>query len=413
MLRAGTAPLVVSSSVLGRGCSFPPSERIYLGIIGLGVRAGQIVEELHRIREGQIVAAADIDADHRSAFVEGLGKEIPTYNDYRRLLERKDVDGAIVATPDHWHTLQVVHSCQAGKDLYCEKPLTFTIEEGKECIDAVRSHNRVLQVGHHQRSEYEGRFRRVCEWVRGGLLGKLERIETHLGQGPGSGGTDPDTEPPPGLDWDRWLGPAPLVPYRASRSHQTFRWWYDYSGGKLTDWGTHHNDIALWATESDRTGPVSIEGNGDFPPPGGYDTAYRFRITYEFENAPPILCTSDEPHGIRFVGSQGTIWVDRQNIRVEPKDLEESRLASEAPRLYYPQEGNQSHLKDWLHCIKTRKDPICPVEVGHRVASLCHLGTIAIRLGRRIRWDPQSEIVVGDEEAQAMVRRERREGYRI
>ncbi len=412
VLRAGVAPFAILSSGLGTGCSRISSPDIGIGFIGLGNRGRQLSEQLRRIARGRIVAAADVDADHRRALVSELPETIPTFTDYRELLDRKDVDAVIISTPDHWHTLQVIHSCHAGKDVFCEKPMTFSIEEGRECIRAVRSQGRVLQVGQNQRSEFGGLFRKACEWVRGGLLGEMERIETHLGQGLSSGGNDPDTSPPPGLDWDRWLGPAPRVPYRKSRCHDTFRWWYDYAGGKLTDWGAHHNDIAHWACPTDDSGPIRISGEGSFPEHGGYDTAYRFRISYEFENAPPILCTSDEPHGIRFIGTEGSLWVDREKIETVPEYLAESSLAKSIPKVHFAQEGHQSHLEDWLNCVATRGDPVCPVEEGHKVATLCHLGNIAIRLARPIVWDPEREAIVGDDEAQAMTKRENREGYR-
>jgi myo-inositol 2-dehydrogenase / D-chiro-inositol 1-dehydrogenase len=402
----------MASSGLGTGCSLLSSDEIGLGFIGLGTRCKQLSEQLRKLARGRIVAVADVDAGRRLSFVNELPTAVPAFTDYRELLERKDVEAVVISTPDHWHSLQVVHSCQAGKDVYCEKPMTFSIEEGKECIRAVRSQGRVLQVGQNQRSEFGGRFRKVCEWVRGGLLGEVERIETHLGQGLSWGGNDPDTSPPPGLDWNRWLGPAPHVPYRKSRCHDTFRWWYDYSGGKLADWGTHHNDIAHWTCPTDFNGPIRVSGEGSFPEPGGYDTAYRFLISYEFADSPTILCTSEEPHGVRFIGAEGSIWVDRERIETEPAGLAGSSLAKEAPRVYFPQEGHQSHIEDWLNCIKTRKDPVCPVEEGHKVATLCHLGNIAIRLARPIVWDPDREEIAGDDEAQSMTKRENREGYR-
>ena len=412
MVRSVAAPLVMASSGLGTGCSVSNGQEVGIGFIGLGTRGRQLSTELRKAGRGRIVAAADVDADRRRTFVSELPKSIPAFTDYRELLDRKDVDAVIISTPDHWHALQVIHSCEAGKDVFCEKPMTFSIEEGIECTQAVRSQGRILQVGQNQRSEFGGRFRKACEWVRGGLFGRIERIETHLGQGLSSGGNDPDRSPPPGLDWDRWLGPAPLIPYRKSRCHDTFRWWYDYAGGKLTDWGAHHNDIAHWACPTDNSGPIRISGEGSFPDPGGYDTAYRFRISYEFEDAPPLLCTSDEPHGIRFIGTEGTLWVDRERIETNPEGLARSGMAKVAPRVYYQEEGHQSHLENWLDCIKTRKDPVCPVEEGHQVATLCHLGNIAIRLARPIVWDPEREVIVGDDEAQAMTKRENREGYR-
>ncbi|MCA9439539.1 MAG: Gfo/Idh/MocA family oxidoreductase, partial [Candidatus Omnitrophica bacterium] len=226
-------------------------------------------------------------------------------------LDRSDIDAVVIATPDHWHAAAIIDSAQAGKDIYCEKPLTLTIDEGKQCVKAVRNAGRVFQTGSQQRSDWK--FRHACELVRNGYIGDLKQIDTYIGEGP-TGGHDPNVGVPPGLDWDRWLGQAPMVPYRVTRCHYEFRWWYAYSGGKLTDWGAHHNDIAQWGNGTEETGPISAEGTATFPEPGGYDTAITFDIRFEYKDAAPVICHSTGDNGIKFTGTKGEIFVSRSEI---------------------------------------------------------------------------------------------------
>jgi predicted dehydrogenase len=400
------APMIVSGSTLGLGGATAANERVALGWIGYGGQ-GSYLRWLFSERPGsEVLAVADVDAAHRAEFLKDTGKDLRTYNDYRRLLERRDIDAVVIATPDHWHATHIIDSAQAGKDVFCEKPLTLTIEEGKDCVRAIRAQGTVFQTGSMQRSDE--RFRKACELVRNGYLGKIERIETYIGGAP-EGGMEPDTDPPPGLDWEQWLGQAPLVPYRTTRCHKEFRWWYAYSGGKMTDWGAHHNDIAQWANGTERSGPVSIEGEATFPQPGGFDTATSFTVRFEYENAAPVTCKSDGPNGVRFFGSEGELFVSREEIQSTPPEIVQTELKSSDTRLYH----SDDHYVNFLDCIKTRKDPICDVEIGHRSVTVCHLANIAIRLGRKIQWDPVKEEIVGDEEAAALTARHRRPGYEL
>lgn len=406
MIKAGTAPLVISAATLGRGGAVAANDRVGLGFIAFGSRAGGLLSDFRKHPASHFIAAADVDAGRRWNFVKEIGEGTPTYNDYRKLLERSDIDAVIISSPDHWHAAQIIDSAQAGKDIYCEKPLTLTIEEGKQCVKAVKNSGRVFQTGSQQRSDWK--FRHACELVRNGYLGETKQIDTYIGQGP-TGGTDPNVDVPPGLDWDRWLGQAPMVPYRVTRCHYEFRWWYAYSGGKLTDWGAHHNDIAQWANGTDHSGPISIEGTATFPEPGGYDTAITFDVRFEYADAAPVICHSDGENGVKFTGTEGELFVSRGEIKSNPEGIKDIELKSDDIHLY----KSENHQGNFLECLKTRKDPICDVEIGHRSVTVCHLANIAIRLGRKIQWDPETETIVGDEEAQAWTDRPRREPYQL
>lgn len=400
------APMIVSAATLGRGGAVAANDRIGIGFIAFGSRAGQLFEDFKEHSASQFIAAADVDAGRRWNFVKAVGEGTPTYADYRELLERRDIDAVVIATPDHWHSSAIIDSAAAGKDIYCEKPLTLTIEEGKSCVNAVRNAKAVFQTGSQQRSASQ--FLKACELVRNGYIGKLELIETFIGRGP-TGGMDPDVDAPPSLDWNQWLGQAPVVPYRVTRGHYEFRWWYAYSGGKLTDWGAHHNDIAQWGNGTDRSGPVSVEGEAEFPEPGGYDTAVSFKVRYEYKDAAPVVCHSDGDNGIIFHGSEGKVFVSRSKIETTPGELANIEFKSTDERLY----KSDNHQGNFLECIKTRKDPICDVEIGHRSVTVCHLGNMAIRLGRKLYWDPAKEEIVGDDEAKAWQTRPQREGFEV
>jgi predicted dehydrogenase len=309
-----------------------------------------------------------------------------------------------IATPDHWHALVGIAACEAGKDVYCQKPLTLTIAEGRALANAVRRYGRVFQVGSQQRSESNFRF--ACELVRNGYIGKVHTVRTGFGYGP-TCGWEPDQDPPPGLDWNMWLGPAPYVPYTPRRCLYDFRWFYDYSGGKMTDWGAHHNDIAQWGLGMDESGPVKIEGEGRFPTEGLFDTAVWFNIEYTYANGVKVIC--GEGHGARLEGTDGWVHVDRGFLEAEPKDLLDIELKPSDIHLY----NSPGHYRDFHNCIRTRQKPICDVEIGHRSVTVCHLGTIAIRLGRTLHWDPETEQFVGDEEANRWVNKPMRPPWHL
>jgi predicted dehydrogenase len=385
------------------------NDRPGVALVGCGGRGMGIGREAAKF--GRIVAVCDVDAARAGKAAAQL--DAASYADFRKAVERDDVDVVVNGTPDHWHTLINVHALQSGKDVYSEKPLTRTIDEGRRLVEVARRTGRILQTGSQQRSD--AKFRLACELVRNGRLGRLTQITTILPAGL-HGGPFATSPVPQQLDWDFWLGPAPKVDYVHERCHKTFRYWYDYSGGTMTDWGAHHNDIAQWANGTERSGPVSVEGRPLVEPvPGGYDAASQYRVDYEYAGGVKLRCQSttanrfdgsvqgrpgsgDLLHGVRFEGTDGWIFVTRGRIEASVPELLSDPLPSDAERLYV----STDHMGNFFDCVRTRKPPICDVEIGHRSVSVCHLGVIALRLGRKLEWDPAKEEFLGDAEANAM-----------
>ncbi len=393
------APYVITSDALGNEKKAPANSRLTLGFIGVRNMGGNHLNRFRHNRRVQILATCDVDRSVRKAAAQrvkdvyGEKAVVDDYNNHEDLLARDDIDAVVVSTPDHWHALICIDACKAGKDIYCEKPLTLTIGEGKALVRAVRKYGRVFQTGSQQRSD--NRFRFACELVRSGRIGRVHSVITGIGGGP-TCGWEPETDPPEGLDWNRWLGPAPWKPYTPRRCHYEFRWIYDYSGGKMTDWGAHHNDIAQWGLGMDGTGPIHVSGEGEFPKDGLYDTATRFEVIFTYANGAKVFCRSHTPRGgVTFQGTDGWVWVTRGNIDAEPKSLLNEKLGPNDVHLY----KSTDHHNDWLDCVEQRRRPICDVEIGHRSVTVCHLGTTCLRLGRSIRWDPVTEQIVGDDEA--------------
>jgi predicted dehydrogenase len=370
---------------------------------------------------GNIVAVCDVDSlrrDEAAAEFKAEGK----YADFRKAMAHKGVDVVINGTPDHWHTLINIHAMRCGKDVYSEKPLTLTIDEGRKLVAIARESKRILQTGSQQRSD--SRFRLACELVRNGRIGKLRQIVTTLPTGLVGGPFAPKPVPPE-LDWDFWLGQAPQVEYVPERSHVRFRFWYDYSGGTLTDWGAHHVDIAQWGNGTERSGPVSVEGQVlESPVPGGYSAIAHFRLEYRYSNGVTLLCRNvahetftgatlpelkktDERNGIRFEGTDGWIFVTRGALAASQPEILSQELPAGAERLY----ASSDHMGNFFECIRSRKPAICEPEIGHRSVSVCHLGAIALRTGRKLNWDPVREIFVDDTDANGYVAREMRKPW--
>src|SRR5229473_4179657 len=424
---------------------FSANDRIQIGAIGIGSPGGRNEQLMHDVlnlkRPIQYLAVCDVDARHRARAASMLkqhGMDVQQYKDFRELLDRKDIDAVLIATPDHWHALVALDAIKKGKDVYCEKPLTLTINEGKVLVKAVRDKETVFQVGSQQRSDQ--RFRLACELVRNGRIGRVKTVETRIGGAPQSPPI-PKVEPPKELDWDFWLGPTPMVDYLElkqgnhtfTRCHYEFRWWYEYSGGKMTDWGAHHNDIAQWGLGMDGSGPVAVEAESTPPPKENnrYNCHEHFKITYTYANGAKVVCADtqlpDAPdpklivqgrggkernvseNGILFVGENGQwIFVNREIITASDKKLLDEPLSGNAHRL----EVSNNHMGNFFDCLATRKRPICDVEVGHRSVTVCHLGVIALRSGMKLKWDPKEERCQ-DEEANKWLSREMRAPWKI
>ena len=406
--------------VLGAGWRAPEKPKIALiGCGGMGRGDAK-----NATRFGSITAICDVDATHAEE-VRKLYPEATVYNDFRKLLDmEKEISVVINGTPDHWHTLVNLSALKAGKDVYSEKPLTLTIDEGKRLVAAVKDSKRVLQTGSQQRSDKL--FRQACLIVRAGRLGKLSTVTSTLPAGLREGPFK--TSPvPKGLDWDMWQGQTQEVDYVTQRCHTNFRFWREYSGGSITDWGAHHNDTVLWATGKDRTGPSTVVGKRLAEPiPGGYTTISEYEVTYTYADGLTHICKSttastifgspsDKPvprsqmaHGVKFEGSDGWLFVTRGKIEASKPDLLKEKLSAEELKVYV----SDDHMKNFFDCVESRKAPICEAEIGHRSATVCHLGGIALQLeGRKLTWDPAKEEFVGDKEANGYVAREQRKKW--
>jgi predicted dehydrogenase len=403
-----------------------PNDRIVMGAIGIGSpqsRGRAIYNDARKAGNGavQYVAACDVDSRHLAkalGMMKEHGFEAKGHKDYRELLDNKDIQAVTIATPDHWHALVAIEALRKGKDVYCEKPLTLTVAEGQALVKVAKETGRIFQVGSQQRSDF--RFRKACELVRNGRIGKVKMVETRIGGiDPAGVGPFKSEAVPEGLDWDFWLGPAQKVDYIPQRCHYEFRWWYDYSGGKMTDWGAHHNDIAQWGLGMDESGPVEVEGLGYVDQrPNCYNVHTTFLVRYRYANGAELICTSggdkvekddDHGNGIRFVGEDGPwIFVSRGTIKASDKKLLDEPLPSDATRLY----KSNSHMGNFLDCVKTRKPTICPAEVGFRSVTVCHIGVIALRTGKKLKWDPVAERF-DDEEANKMLSRPMRAPWKL
>jgi predicted dehydrogenase len=432
---AAVGPTIVPSSVFGKQGQPAPSDRVVVATIGTGDlwhnHHYHVFKNNKRITFGPV---CDVDRNRRDLAAKKILAEtkrrVETYADYRDLCERKDVDAVIVVTPDHWHALNANYAMECGKDVYCQKPLTLDIDEGKKLVDTARRYGTVFQTGSQQRSD--DRFRLACALARSGVIGNLQRVNTHI-NGVDAGQWQSPTTPPPELDWEMWLGPAPFAAYVPNRVHYQFRWFADYSGGKLTDWGAHHNDIAQWAIGADGSGPVKVRASGKFHENGPHDVAGSFDVDYtygsEFGNV-EMRCTSGNDdsvlggdNGVKIVGSKGWIWVNRGRVEMQTggkvyasdnksktagAKIEDIFKAFPEDQLKVKLEKSTDHHENWLDCIKSRQRPICDVEVGHRSVTVCHLGNIALKLGRELAWDPIAEKFNGDEQANRLMSRPKR-----
>lgn len=413
---AFVAPVIVPSTVLGANA---PSNTISIGVIGTGRIANSDMDEIMKFNEARIVAVCDVDSNrmkNAKAKVEkfyagkaGKGKYsgCAMYGDYRELAARNDIDAVMICTPDHWHALPAVAAAKAGKDIFLQKPLTLTIKEGRILSNTVHRYGRILQVGSQQRSD--AKFRQACELVRNGRIGKLLRIKVGLPADPGCG-EEPEMPVPENLNYDMWLGSTPVVPYTEKRVHPRTGYsrpgWLRiqaYGAGMITGWGSHHNDIVQWGMGTEFTGPTSIEATAEFPKSGLWDVHGDFRIEYTYANGVKVICADNKRHdqGVRFEGTEGWIYVKRWSIDAEPKSILTSEIGEDEIHLY----RSDNHKKNFLDCIRSRQQTVAPVEIGHRSCTVCLLGSIAMNLGRKLKWDPQNEQFIGDDEANGMVSR--------
>lgn len=412
------APHVAAPAKAADSPSRSPNAR--LGIGAIGMRYQGTVITLKAQQYGEVRAVCDVDRHVRDQSQASFGSTPKAYEDYRDLLNDKRVDVVLIGTPDHWHAKMAIDACRAGKDVYVEKPLTLTVDEGKRVRKAAQETGRVVQVGSWQRSDH--RFRTAVEMVRQGRLGKLERVDVVLDKHP-TGGPFETRPVPANLNWDLWLGQAPAVPYIPERCHYTFRWWYEYAGGKMTDWGAHHLDIGQWAIDSE---PIEIETRATMPhAANGYNVPIDYEATYRYANGVVMTVKDEGRNGILFTGDAGRIFVSRGDLTGKPVE----RLAAEPlsrnnfklydfdnldrPERVGKLEAIVNHMGNFFDCVASRRQPLSDVESQHRSAATCHLGNISMRLGRPLRWDPEAELFIDDAEANALLTREQRAGYEV
>ncbi len=412
------------------------NDRFRIGLIGAG---GMGRGNMHAAKPYcDVVAICDVDANRvEEANHELSGGKADTCKDYREILERNDLDALHIATPDHWHTKPLVEAMLAGFDVYCEKPMTMTIDEGKLIRKVQKETGRIVQVGTQQRSTFN-LFTKAIAIIQSGRLGKIKRVEACVGGAP-SCGPIPVVDVPEGLDWDRWLGPAPKTDYRMidlggtfpnTNGHYQFRWWYEYSGGKLTDWGAHHVDICTWALEvnGQNAAPLSIRGAAEHPVPfkngnptvnDRYNTATKFKFTVELPGGVEMVIRSDGRNGALIEGEKGRIFVNRECLQGTPVEaLANDPLPEDALQKAYkgaPMELNEraAHWANFFRCVRERKEPISDVHSHMKALNTCHLAGICARLGRTLKWDGKNEQIVGDDQANAMLARPYRDGYAI
>ena len=409
-------PYVVPSSVLGKGGSTAPSERLTMGAIGIGGQGMHNLRNFLTCDDLRILAVCDVDTNHRILAKDTVdsaygNKDCSAYNDFREILVRDDLDTVLIATPDHWHAILSIEAAKAGKDIYCEKPISLTIAEGRAVADTVKRIGTVYQSGTQRRSN--ACFRFAVDIAQSGMLGRLQTLHCYYHNGP----TCPPQKiesVPEGFDYDRWLGPAPFEAYTPRRCHGSFRWLYDYSGGQLTDLGAHFNDLAQWANDSQHTGPVEYEGRADFPRDGLFNTPVRFEVVATYADGVKMIYHDETepgrgPRGNKFVGTEGWVSVDDTGKVTASNDAIMQKLKV-AQRGY---EYMMGHHRNFLDCVKTRRVPISGAEVSHRTVTTCHAGNICLRLGRKLRWDPVSERFVNDETANKMLARAARSPWSL
>lgn len=436
---AGAAGVFIPSAQRAFGYQ-TPSERPVFATIGLRNQGWAITSKSFGFAD--FAALADVDANVLAENVDKVEKaqkkKPDSYKDYRKILDRKDIDAVMIATPDHWHTKIAVEAMLAGKDVYCEKPLTLTIDEGKLIEKIVKQTGRVFQVGTMQRTESDQRFLKAIALVRDGRIGTVKKVTCSIDRMEASP-VIPEVDAPEQIDWDFWLGPAPKVPYRAlpemrkgygggvplySNCHYSFRNWHEYAGGKLTDWGAHHVDIACWALGATETGPskitpvdykLPVEYKDGHPTVSDqYNAATQFTIRVDMPNDVELIITSEGDNGILFEGTEGRFFVNRGKLTGKPvEDLKEKPLPDGAVEKVYGGKVSANHTANFIEGMKARKQPISDVWSHNRMLEICHLSNIAMRLGRELKWDPVKREIIGDAQANSFLARENRKGFEI
>jgi predicted dehydrogenase len=397
------------------------NDRVNIGLIGCGDRGRSLWNSFLKQPDVNPVAVCDVFETYLNQAAAAASNNVKTYGDFRRLLEMKEIDAVIIATPDHWHTLPAIAACQAGKDAYVEKPLTLFVREGRVLLDAARKHNRVVQTGSQQRSGPH--YQQAVKLIRGGGIGAVHKITAGYTRNvmPGFKPTEMGKEQPKDLNWDMWLGPAPYVPFDPFRCIYHFRWFWDYSGGQITNWGAHNLDIARWAL--DARGPLAVTGfGGRYELKDGGETPDVQEVIYNFTNCVVTWSGREVNHTrdeyLVFHGTKGTLSIMRDGFQVVPEIWRPTKKNNTPAMEPLAVKGDGKamdglHIRNFLDCVKSRQRPVADVEEGHLTAIVCHLGNIATRLGRSLKWDADKEEFIGDKEANQMLSRPYRKPWKL
>ena len=413
------------------------ADTVRLGLIGSGSRGNQLLDLFLPKEQSQFVAICDVDDKHLAEtsdkIAKAKGAAPKTCRDYREVLDDRSIDAVVIATPDHWHALPAIHACMAGKDVYCEKPVGHNVAEGQAMLKAARKYDRVMAVGTQQRSSEN--FQKAVETVKSGKLGKVFWVQTWNFENisPVGMGRYDDTAPPEGLDYDRWLGPAPKRSYNPNRCHLLFRWFFDYAGGMMSDWGVHLNDIVLWAL--DQKGPTAVSAAGGIlttddnrDTPDTLQVVYDFpgvNLTYSMRKGNGLRFNGHE-YGILFCGTDGSLMLDRSGHEITPDnvvlpygiklvhgDRETRKIPLGPSKFQAKDDGGPAHVENFFECLKTRARPAADIEIAHRSTITTHLGNIAYKLGRKLKWDAETETFPEDRDATALLSRQPRPGYEL
>lgn len=424
-------PTIISSCARSKKGRTAPSDRINIGIIGSGNQAMNDINDFLQDDRVQITAICDVNK-YSTGYWDGKpgGREVGMkfvdryyskregksykscqgYEDFRDIIERKDIDVVEVVLPDHWHSIPVLMAAKAGKDIYCQKPLALTIPEGRAMANAAKKYGIVFQTGSQQRSDWN--FRRVCELVRNGRIGQLQTVECGLPSGTpdyGKTGHLTNTVPvPAGFDYNMWLGPAPDAPYCPARTHVNFRWILDYSGGQVTDWGGHHPDIAQWGMDTEHTGPLKIQNaKVQWAQHPVWNTATEYYFECLYANGVKLIISNKLKGGVTFKGTEGWVYANRGTHEVFPEKLKDTVIGANEINLY----KSDNHFRNFIDCVLSRKETIAPAEISHHSIAMSHLGNIAMRLQQDLDWDPQAEKFINNDQANAMLHRPMREPW--
>jgi predicted dehydrogenase len=415
-------PTFIPASALGKAGRPSPSNRIVIGIVGWGMMGPGNTNGFIDEKDCQVVAACDLDSRPLQRAVDQINKrygnkDCQGYFDYREMMARKDIDAVMLAIPDHWHAIASIEACKQKKDIYGEKPLARTVVEQQAIVHAVQKHNRIWQTGSWQRSR--DNFHKAAEIVRNGFIGKVHRVEVGLPAAPVEflkGTKAEPSAPPPELDYETWTGPAAMIPYVERRIHMNWRWHYNYGGGQLLDWCGHHADIAHWGLDFDKTGPLEIDGTGEFPAKDAlWDVATKYRCTLKYPHGVTMVIAGghdDIKGGTKWIGSNGWVWVDRGGFDSSNSEWKNWDRVPENQRkvpLYF----SRNHYRNFLDCVKSRKPTITPVETAHNSLVPGHLGLIAMLTGRKIKWDAKRERIIDDKGASELLGRHYRAPWKL